>query len=259
MTPKLVSLPQAPIARFQFRITAKKIAVIGFLSCLAACTTPSKKPTEITVSIPNDDWWNRALSSPDDPTRNLASVRRRMAPVTQFKYAISISKMTEINAFAVNESGQTLVVFTTGFLTEFGNDPDILATTLGHELAHHQLGHTDKNRQENVAFAQGATSFVLGTVANFFIPFSGMLVSPAVKTATLTFNRDDEREADTLGMKWAMQAGYSPCGSYRFAKRMTELGKGSTVTFLSTHPVNNERMANADAFMKQNFKTSCSK
>lgn len=232
--------------------------LFGLLSCLAACTATDNKSNQITISTPNEEWWSRALLSSDIPTKNLASVRQRMAKVTQLKYAIAISKQPQINAFAVNDQGQLLVVFTTDFLTEFGKDPDIVATTLGHELAHHQLGHTNKGRQENASFAQGATSFVLGTIANFFIPFSGMLVSPAIQTVTLSFNRDDERDADALGMKWAMDAGFSPCGSYRLAKRMTELGKGSAVTFLSTHPINPERMDNADQFMKENFKTLCS-
>lgn len=239
--------------------TAKRIMLYSLMICLAGCASSTKKSAEMTVSIPSDDWWNRALTSTDNSTRNLANVRKRMQKVSSIDYSVAITRQTEINAFAVNESGRTLVIFTTGFLDEFGGDQDVLATTLGHELAHHQLGHTDKSRQENVAFAQSATSFVLGTVANFFVPFSGMLVSPAVKTATLSFNRDDERNADNLGMQWAMQAGYSPCGSYRFAKRMTELGKGSTITFLSTHPVNTERMSNANDVAMQKYRVNCEK
>lgn len=240
-------------------MTLKRIMLYCLVACLAGCASSNRKSTEMTVSIPNEDWWNRATTSTDNSTRNLAQVRKRMQNVSGLSYSIAITREKEINAFAVNEDGRTLVIFTTGFLDEFGNDQDVLATTLGHELAHHKLGHTDKSRQESVAFAQSATSFVLGTVANIFVPFSGMLVSPAVKTATLTFNREDERDADALGMQWAMQAGYSPCGSYRFAKRMTELGKGTAVTFLSTHPVNTERMENADTVAKQKYKMSCVK
>lgn len=238
------------------RNSARMIALLVLITCLAGCAT-NRKSTEMTVSVPNEEWWNKATSSTDIATKNLANVRKRMNNVSPIRYSIAISRQTEINAFAVNESGQTLVVFTTGFLNEFGNDQDVLATTLGHELAHHKLGHTDKTRQENVAFAQSASSFVLGTVANFFIPFSGMLVSPAVKSATLTFNREDERDADLLGMQWAMQAGYSPCGSYRFAKRMEELGKGTSIPFLSTHPGNTERMSNADSVAREKIKISC--
>lgn len=238
------------------RHTAKRIALIGLIVGIAGCAA-NKKSSEMTVSVPSDEWWNRAVSSKDNPTRNLATVKNRMEKVSPIGFTIAISRQTEINAFAANESGRTLVVFTTGFLDEFGNDQDVLATTLGHELAHHRLGHTDKTRQVNVAFAQSASSFVLGTVANFFVPFSGLLVSPAVKSATLSFNRDDEREADALGMQWAMQAGYSPCGSYRFAKRMEALGKGTTLTFMSTHPGNTERMSNADSVARQKYKIAC--
>jgi len=224
---------------------------------LSACAAFKSKPTEVSVAIPDRDWWDKAASSADPATRNIAQARERMKRVAPMWFKLGISPQPEINAFATKQNGQTLVVFTQGFLKEFGNDPDVLATTLGHELAHHQLGHTDPSRKKNQQLAQELTAQVLGTIANVFVPFSGLLAGPAVQTVSLGFSRDDERGADRLGLEWAYKAGYSPCGSYRFANRMTDLGKETTLVFLSTHPGNNERAENAQAFMQEKGLPGC--
>ena len=133
-----------------------------------------------------------------------------------------------------------------------------MATVMGHELAHHQLGHTQADYAKNRDAAVDATSQALGMIASYFIPFSGLIVGNAAKGVGLTFSRNDERSADEMGMQWAMQAGFSPCGSYRFAAKMNSLGEGAAIPFLSTHPGNNERMENAELNAQSKRAAPCS-
>lgn len=239
-------------------IRLKALILLSVIALMAGCAgTGGKKPDQVQVLIPNSEWWETAENSPNLPTRNLAQVRHRMNDAVPIRYTLALSKQSEVNAYATRENGLTLVVFTDGFMKTFGADPDVLATTLGHELAHHKLGHTDPSRQKNRAFGQEVASQVLGSIASYFVPFSGLLVGPAIKTASLSFNRDDERDADTLGMTWALQAGYSPCGSYRLSQKLNEMGEGSALTFLSTHPGNSERMDNAEQLEKSRGHQSC--
>jgi len=239
-------------------IELRTLFVLCVFAVITGCTSfGSKKPDPVQVLVPNSDWWSTAESSTDPSTRNLAQVHNRMTSVVPVRYTLALSRQPEINAYATRENGQMLVVFTNGFMKAFGSDPDVLATTLGHEIAHHRLGHTDPSRQKTRAVNQEITSHVLGTIASYFVPFSGLLVGPAVKTVSLSFNRDDEREADELGMTWALQAGYSPCGSYRLSKRLTDMDEGTVVTFLSTHPGNSERMDSAEQFEKSRGLKSC--
>jgi len=199
--------------------------LLFLIALIAGCANISgKKSDQVQFLIPNSEWWASAENSSDVSTRNLAQVRHRMNDVVPVRYSLALSKQSEINAYATRENDLTLVVFTEGFLKAFGSDQDVLATTLGHELAHHKLGHTAPSRQKNRAFGQEVASQVLGTIASYFVPFSGLLVGPAIKTASLSFNRDDERDADTLGMTWALQAGYSPCGNYRLSKKLNDMG-----------------------------------
>jgi predicted Zn-dependent protease len=236
---------------------ARNTLVILCSGLLLACSA-NKKP--MTVQIHNDAWWQTANSTPNASSaeKNLATVRQKMMKTVPFPFVVGLSDSTEINAFAELKNNQRYIIFTNGFITQFGNDPDVLATVMGHELAHHQLGHTQPDYAKNRDAAIDVTSQALGMIASYFIPFSGLVVGNAAKGVGLTFSRNDERSADEMGMQWAIQAGFSPCGSYRFAFRMNALGEGAAIPFLSTHPGNTERMENADLYAQNNRATPCS-
>lgn len=233
-------------------------AIAVFLSSLLIACSASKKP--MTVQVPNDAWWQSANTDPSASSseKNLATVRQQMMKSVPFPFVVGLSDTAEINAYAQLQNNQRYIILTNGFIAQFGNDPDVLAAVLGHELAHHQLGHTQPDYAKNRDAAIDVTSQALGMIASYFIPFSGLVVGNAAKGMGLTWSRNDERSADEMGMQWAMQAGYSPCGSYRFAAQMNALGEGAAITFLSTHPGNNERMANADRFAQNKKGAPCS-
>jgi predicted Zn-dependent protease len=235
----------------------RKVIAVLLSSLLIACSA-SKKP--MTVQVPNDAWWQSANTDPSASSseKNLATVRQQMMKSVPFPFVVGLSDTAEINAYAQLQNNQRYIIFTNGFIAQFGNDPDVLAAVLGHELAHHQLGHTQPDYAKNRDAAIDVTSQALGMIASYFIPFSGLVVGNAAKGMGLTWSRNDERSADEMGMQWAMQAGYSPCGSYRFAAQMNALGEGAAITFLSTHPGNNERMANADRFAQNKKGAPCS-
>jgi predicted Zn-dependent protease len=235
----------------------RKAIVVLLCSLLIACSA-SKKP--MVVQVPNDAWWQSANTDPSASSseKNLATVRQQMMKSVPFPFVVGLSDTAEINAYAQLQNNQRYIIFTNGFIAQFGNDPDVLAAVLGHELAHHQLGHTQPDYAKNRDAAIDVTSQALGMIASYFIPFSGLVVGNAAKGMGLTWSRNDERSADEMGMNWAMQAGYSPCGSYRFAAQMNALGEGAAITFLSTHPGNNERMANADRFAQNKKGAPCS-
>jgi predicted Zn-dependent protease len=233
----------------------KALAIL--LSVLLVACSVSKKPS--SVQIPNDAWWQAANNNPvsSGAEKNLAAVRQKLIKAVPFPFVIGLSDSSEINAYAQLQNNQRYIILTTGFINQFGNDPDVMAAVLGHELAHHQLGHTQADYAKNRDLAIDATSQALGMIASYFIPFSGLVIGNAAKGVGLNFSRNDERSADEMGMQWAMQAGYSPCGSYRFSAKMNALGEGAAIPFLSTHPGNNERMENASKFSQTQGLTSC--
>ena len=188
-------------------------AIAVFLSSLLIACSASKKP--MTVQVPNEAWWQSTNTDPSASSseKNLAAVRQQMMKSVPFPFVIGLSDSNEINAYAQLQNNQRYIIFTNGFIAQFGNDPDVMAAVLGHELAHHQLGHTQPDYAKNRDAAIDVTSQALGMIASYFIPFSGLVVGNAAKGMGLTWSRNDERSADEMGMQWAMQAGYSPCSS----------------------------------------------
>jgi predicted Zn-dependent protease len=230
--------------------------LLGISLLLTACASSKSEKSKITVSIPSSQWWQDQASSSTN-TAKLSQVRARMLASSQLNFDIAISTSSQINAHASRENGLTLIIFDQGFLDEFGNDPDILATTLGHELAHHQLGHTAPDYASNRNALINFSSQAFGMLASYFIPFSGLLVGNGIQAVGLSYSRDDERAADEKGMALALQAGYSPCGSYRLSKRLEALNNNATISILSTHPGNSERMANAQRLNQKKLGLDC--
>ena len=65
--------------------------------------------------------------------------------------------------------------------------------------------------------------------------------------ATLKFGREDESEADLVGMELAARAGYDPRAGVSLWQKMAANNKGAPPEWLSTHPSGNSRIAEIEA------------
>jgi Peptidase family M48 len=217
--------------------------------------------SSLTISIPNGQWWEEVrqgnsnlatklgIQAPAEALKTLAQVRKNMLSNAKTTFTVGLIPSNEVNAYARVESGYTLIIFTSGFLLRFGNDADVLATTLGHELAHHVLGHTNPHLGEPEKPIYMLTSNSIG--AN-----SALSIERQKSVKDIQHN---ERQADLVGMEWAVKAGYSACGSYRLAEGLADIQSSSNSNlYLSTHPTNLERMETAKQFSRNNYQaTSC--
>lgn len=234
----------------------KYLGLCSVLFLLIGCATHPKNQ-DVVVNVPNDAWWASVAQTGPKDMRNLAEVRARFKKIYPGSFALAFAKTEEINAYASLQKDTTYVIFTDAFMHEFGSDSDALAVVLGHELAHHYLGHTQPGYRDNRDFAVEASSHTFGLIASYFIPFGGLIVGNAVRAVGRGYDRDEERAADLKGMEWAMAAGYSPCGSYRFSNRLQQLGTKSAIAILSTHPGDEERKENASRFAQANGLQGC--
>jgi predicted Zn-dependent protease len=64
---------------------------------------------------------------------------------------------------------------------------------------------------------------------------------------TLEFSREDESEADLVGIELAARAGYDPSAAVRLWAKMSEISKGQPPKWLSTHPRHETRIRDIEA------------
>ncbi len=71
--------------------------------------------------------------------------------------------------------------------------------------------------------------------------------------ATVTFqlphSREQEAEADRIGLELMARAAYDPRGAVEVWRKMEKAGSGGTPEFLSTHPSGKSRIADLEALL----------
>ena len=161
----------------------------------------------------------------------------------RYPYSFSIANYRELNAFALPGGP---VWINRGILHAAANEAQ-LAGVLAHEIAH-------------IAQRHAADQITKQLVANGFLGLLGAVLGNdpgAARTAQagarllaggymLKFSRDDEREADAIGLQIMQRAGWDPRGMAEFMETLRrEQGRdpGSVEIFLSSHPAPAERAA----------------
>jgi predicted Zn-dependent protease len=165
----------------------------------------------------------------------IVTAKERIERVSGVKAGLALVDSDTPNAFAAIHNGKPIIALSLNYIDALYPDRDALATTIGHELAHLQLGHTGPARAEREKTV--ATGQVIGQVMDLVIPFSGTLTSLGITAYQRSFSRDEERAADAQGLTWAIEAGYDPCGLSRMLGALQSL----SVAFLSSHPSYGER------------------
>jgi len=170
----------------------------------------------------------------NDMGRRLAAVSHR----PNLPYTFEIVDASVVNAFAVPGG---YVYFTRGILAYLNNEAE-LAGVMGHELGHITARHS----AQQYSRAQLAQVGVL--VGGLFL---GEMVSGLAQLGVgmlfLSFSRDNERQADALGVEYAVRAGYDGKELAGFFETLERMNPGSDRSGLpgwfSTHPSPEDRVA----------------
>ena len=176
--------------------------------------------------------------------RKLAVVSHR--PNLEWHYTAVDSPV--INAFAIPGG---YVYFTRGILAYINNEAE-LAGVMGHEIGHVTARHSVSQitRSQAAQIGLGAASILSPTVGKF-----GDLAGGALGVWFLKFGRDDERQADQLGVEYAARAGDDPREVSNFfdvLRRLSETSDRETMPgWLSTHPDPGERVTATRAAAQQ--------
>lgn len=174
----------------------------------------------------------RAISS-----RLIAQSARWNERAGKWRWEVNLIGSKQVNAFCM--PGGKIAVFT-GLLNGLRLTEDETAMVVGHEMAHALREHA----RERIAKTQGTgTLLSLGAQILGLGQLGEVAANIGTQLLTLRFSRDDEIEADLVGLELAARAGFDPQSSVSLWQKMGQAGGGQGgPAFLSTHPTGPDRM-----------------
>jgi Zn-dependent protease with chaperone function len=196
----------------------------------------------------------RALAPETHPQLvRLRAVAQRLIPFAQawnprareWRWEVNLLGSNQVNAFCM-PGGK--IAFFFGILDRLKLNDDEVAMIMGHEMAHALREHARERVAKSTATNIGANVLSsllgLGGLGNAVLGASSQLLS-------LTWSRDDETEADTVGLDLAARAGYDPRAGVTLWPKMGNAsksgGQSAPPQWLSTHPSGPSRIREIEA------------
>ena len=196
------------------------------------------------VAVKQQAQQRHALLSPNDPqTVRLRKIASELLPFAEkwnarakdWKWEVVVVRSKNINAFCM-PGGK--IAFFTGILEQLQLTDDEVAMVMGHEIAHALREHSRARAVKSTLTQVGGR--VIGAL--IFGQAGEAIGAQGAGLLTLKFSRDDEKEADLVGMELAARAGYDPRSGITLWEKMGRLAKGAPPQWMSTHPASDTRV-----------------
>ena len=197
----------------------------------------------------------KALAPDDHPqVMRLRHIAKAIIPYSydwnprakEWHWEVNLVGSQQINAFCM-PGGK--IAFYSGILTQLQLTDDEVAMVMGHEIAHALREHARERMGK--ATATNGVAAIGSTVASVFFGVNPNLTDFVAKQGAnllnLKFSRDDETEADLVGMEIAARAGFDPRAGVTLWQKMSAANKGAPPQWLSTHPSGNTRIHEIEA------------
>ncbi len=156
-------------------------------------------------------------------------------------WEVVVFESDQVNAFAL--PGGHIGVYTG--LLKVAKTPDQLATVLGHEVAHVLADHGNEqvSRAQMTNAGLEIVQIALGAsgASNQDLIMAGLGLGAQVGIA-LPFGRQQESEADVVGLELMARAGFDPAASVDLWHNMARASGGAPPELLSTHPSHSTRI-----------------
>lgn len=159
---------------------------------------------------------------------------------------MNVINSEDVNAWAM--PGGKMAVYS-GLIEKLNLTDDELAAVIGHEIAHSLREHGRERASREVS--QGLALSAVGAVAGA----SDASLKMAQLAMQVTFNspnsREQETEADRIGVELAARAGYDPRAAISLWDKMAQAGGGGGPKWLSTHPPREDLMRDLEAYSQR--------
>lgn len=214
---------------------------------LLGCSAVQRAPTQAAVPAPQRGAF--ALT-PQMAAQNFVAVLDAVEPVAEsicqsagtvqncdFQIAIDRRSGLPPNAFqTIDDAGRPIIAFTLSLIAD-AQSRDELAFIMGHEAGHHIAGHLA--RQQSSALEGAVLGGVLATLSGASQRGIDRAAEMGAGLAARRYSKIFELEADLIGTRIALAAGFDPVRGAAFFDRLPDPGDA----FLGTHPANADRKA----------------
>ncbi len=185
------------------------------------------------------------LAGPEHPQmQRLQAIAQRIIPLAgtwnscarNWQWEVKLFGSQQVNAFCM-PGGK--IAFYWGILSRLQLTDDEVAMIMGHEVAHALREHA-RERMGKQSVTQ-----VLANVVSYFLglgQMGDMVLGMGAQLLSLKFSRDDETEADLIGLELAARAGYDPNAGVTLWQKMLQANRDAPPEFISTHPAGESRI-----------------
>lgn len=265
--------------KMKFRNNLAKLALLIMVVMIQACSTvpligrkqvsllPESSMVEMSLTSYSQFLQENKLSADKAQTDIVKRVGAKMSVavekylndngfadrIADFKWEFNLVESKEPNAWCM-PGGK--VVFYTGIMPLAKNDAGV-AVVMSHEIAHAVARHGNErmSQQMLVQFGDMAVSEAFKTKPEktqaIFHAAYGLGAQYGVM---LPYSRQHEYEADKLGLIFMAIAGYNPNEAVGFWERMAANSTGKTPEFLSTHPLEQNRIEAIKGYLPEAMK-----
>ncbi|MFT3736737.1 MAG: M48 family metallopeptidase [Rhodocyclaceae bacterium] len=159
-------------------------------------------------------------------------------------WEVNVLASKDVNAWCM--PGGKIAVFT-GLIETLKVTDDELAAVMGHEIAHALREHALERQPRVMAAQVGGVLLSVGSAALGFELPPELAQSASMAAIALPNSREQESEADRMGLELAARAGFDPNGAVTLWQKMAKLGGSAPPKILSSHPPSEERQADLRA------------
>jgi predicted Zn-dependent protease len=192
----------------------------------------------------------RQLNTDQQTYQRIQTITRRLIPQTgvfrsdapQWNWEVNVQTTKDVNAYCM--PGGKIMVYT-GLVDALSATDAELAAVIGHEIAHALREHSRERISRAYAEQLALAGLAVATGASETTMQLASQVSAV--TFTLPHSREQEAEADRIGLELMARAGYDPNSAVVLWQKMSKLGGGGPPEFLSTHPSGESRIRELEA------------
>lgn len=193
-----------------------------------------------------------------DTLRSLHDIRDRLEKTSGQTFEYAVVDSDNHDHLLMNREGKEYVTLSVFFLNKHGNDQDVLAGVVAHDLAHIADKDTSSAMDERETSYFVSRQIVSTAVSFVGTPLAGYAASAALTGAEQIAIANEEDKVNPIGIKWLIDAGYTPCGYVKLSKEDDESSVlGSPLQFVYFHPGKTSRGKLAQEYIDANPSIVC--